>query len=52
MSPLMLVGWVILISSWVIPYLIEDLRKKRIVGLTLSAIATIIFIVELARHLS
>ena len=39
-----IVGWVILISSWIIPSFIEDLFKKRLVGLSLSALATGIFI--------
>jgi hypothetical protein len=40
----MIVGWVFLISSWVVPFFIKDVSKKRLVGLGLSAIATGIFI--------
>ena len=39
-----IVGWLVLISSWLIPSFIKDLSKKRIVGLSLSALATGIFI--------
>jgi uncharacterized membrane protein YczE len=39
-----IVGWVILISSWIIPSFIKDSHKKRTVGLALSALATGIFI--------
>jgi hypothetical protein len=39
-----IVGWVFLISSWVVPFFIKDVSKKRLVGLSLSAIATGIFI--------
>jgi hypothetical protein len=39
-----IVGWVVLISSLVIPYFIRDASKKRLVGLSLSALATGIFI--------
>jgi uncharacterized membrane protein YczE len=39
-----IVGWVILISSWIIPSFIEDLFKKRLVGLLLTTLATGIFI--------
>ncbi len=40
----MIVGWVFLISSWVIPSFIRDASKKRFAGITLSAIALGIFI--------
>jgi hypothetical protein len=39
-----IVGWVFLISSWVVPYFIKDEAKKRFTGTTLSSIALGIFI--------
>ena len=39
-----IVGWVFLISSLVVPYFIKDVSKKRLTGITLSAIALGIFI--------
>jgi uncharacterized membrane protein YczE len=39
-----IVGWVILISSWIIPSFIENLFKKRLVFLLLTTLATGIFI--------
>lgn len=44
METSIIVGWSFLISSLVIPYFIRDSSKKRLVGLTLSAIALGIFI--------
>ncbi len=40
----LLVGWAFLILSWVFPSFIEDKTRKRIVGASLSAFATGIFI--------
>ena len=39
-----IVGWVVLISSWILPSFIKDLSKKTLVSLSLSALATGIFI--------
>jgi type III secretory pathway component EscT len=39
-----IVGWVILISSWILPSFIKESSKKTFVGLSLSALATGIFI--------
>jgi hypothetical protein len=39
-----IVGWLVLTSSLIIQSFIKDLSKKRIVGLSLSALATGIFI--------
>jgi hypothetical protein len=39
-----IVGWVILILSWVIPSYIKDLKTKRIVGCSLSALAVGVFV--------
>jgi uncharacterized membrane protein YczE len=39
-----IVGWVFLISSWVVPYFIKDVSKKRYTGTLLSAIALGIFL--------
>ena len=44
METALIVGWVILISSWIVPSFIKDVLKKRFVGLSLSALATGIFI--------
>jgi hypothetical protein len=46
-----IVGWVILISSWIIPSFIEDLFKKRLVGLSLTTLATGIFIGHLLTNI-
>lgn len=35
-----LIGWLILILSWIVPSFIEDKEKKNLTGLVLSAIAT------------
>jgi hypothetical protein len=47
----MIVGWIFLISSWVVPSFIKDVSKKRLVGLGLSAIATGIFMGYLLEQL-
>jgi len=47
METSIIVGWSFLISSLVIPYFIRDASKKRIAGITLSAIALGIFIGQL-----
>jgi hypothetical protein len=39
-----IVGWGILISSWIVPPFIKDTLKKRFVGIALSALALGIFI--------
>ena len=39
-----IVGWVILILSWIIPSFIKDLKIKGIVACSLSALATGIFV--------
>ena len=39
-----IVGWVFLILSWIIPLFIKNLLKKRFVGMSLSGLATGIFI--------
>lgn len=39
-----IVGWLVLISSWILPSFIKDLSKKTFVSLSLSALATGIFI--------
>lgn len=39
-----IVGWVFLILSWIIPPFIKNLLKKRFVGMSLSALGTGIFI--------
>ena len=39
-----IVGWLVLISSWIIPSFIKDSSKKTFVSLSLSALATGIFI--------
>lgn len=39
----LLIGWVFLIASWVIPRFIEDKEKSNILGIILSAIAVGIF---------
>lgn len=38
------IGWTVLIASWVSPYFIQDKQKARLVGLILSALATGMFI--------
>lgn len=40
----LLVGWAFLILSWIIPSFVKDQIKKRIIGASLSALATGIFI--------
>lgn len=52
MSTLLLLGWSFLISSWVAPYFINDLRKKRMTSLILSLISLVIFVLELIRILN
>lgn len=39
----LLIGWVFLIASWVIPRFIKDEKKSNLVGIILSAFATGIF---------
>ena len=39
-----IVGWVILILSWIIPSFIKDLKTKGIVACSLSALAIGIFV--------
>lgn len=39
-----IVAWLVLILSWILPPFIKDVSKKRLVGLSLSALATGIFI--------
>jgi uncharacterized membrane protein YczE len=39
-----LIGWTILILSWIIPLFIKDTFKKRLIGISLSALTTGIFI--------
>jgi putative copper export protein len=39
-----IVGWVVLILSWIVPPFIKDTLKKRFVGMVLSALAVGIFI--------
>ena len=39
-----IVGWVFLISSWIVPSFIKDDVKKRSTGMSLSAMALGIFI--------
>jgi len=59
MSTLMLIGWVLLIASWVAPYVIrkqsntfENKRKSHIVGIALAAIALVFFVIDLIIHLT
>jgi hypothetical protein len=44
MEMAIIVGWVFLISSWVVPSFIKDVSKKRFTGISLSAIALGVFI--------
>jgi hypothetical protein len=39
-----IVGWLVLISSWIIPSFIKESLKKTFVRISLSALATGIFI--------
>jgi hypothetical protein len=39
-----LIGWMALITSWVIEYFITDKQKARMVGLILSAFAVGVFL--------
>jgi predicted PurR-regulated permease PerM len=39
-----IVGWVFLVLSWIIPAFIKDFVIKRIVGITLGAVAVGVFI--------
>jgi hypothetical protein len=39
-----LIGWMALITSWVIEYFITDKRKARLVGMVLSAFAVGVFV--------
>lgn len=39
-----IVGWVVFILSLIVPSFIKDLNTKRIVGCSLSALATGIFV--------
>lgn len=39
-----IVGWIVLILSWIIPSFIKNLKTKRIVGCSLSALAVGIFV--------
>lgn len=43
-TKLMIIGWCLLVSSWVIPYVVKDKLNRRFVGLSLSAIAVGVFI--------
>lgn len=38
------IGWIFLIGSWTIPYLVKDQKKRLITGLILSSLALGIFI--------
>jgi hypothetical protein len=40
----LIVGWIFLIASWTVPYLIKDKQTRKFVGLVLSALATGIFL--------
>lgn len=40
----LIVGWVLMIASWVIPLLTKDEKLKRLFGLSLSALSLGIFI--------
>ena len=42
-----IVGWVLLIASWIIPMFIKDKQNKHFVGATLSGIATGVFLAHL-----
>lgn len=44
MKTAILVGWIFLILSWIIPQFIEDKDKKILIGIILSALALGIFI--------
>ena len=39
-----LIGWIVLLLSWIIPLFIKDTFKKRLIGASLSALATGIFV--------
>lgn len=38
-----IIGWIVLISSWIIPLCIEDEEKRILIRLMLSSLATGIF---------
>lgn len=51
MSTLTIVGWAILVISWVIPNFFKDKHEGRLTGLILNGIACVIFIASLISQL-
>ena len=40
----MIVGWTLLVSSWLVKFVIKDEEKRQLIGIILSAIAFGVFI--------
>jgi hypothetical protein len=47
MSTLNIIGWTILVVSWIIPYFFKDKKQGRLTGLILNVAAFVIFIASL-----
>ncbi len=47
MSTLTIIGWTILIVSWIIPNFFKDEKQGRLTGLILNGVACVIFIASL-----
>lgn len=55
MSTLMLIGWGLIVASWVVPYVIRkqpNTFESHIVGIVLAAIALVFFVIDLVIHLT
>ena len=59
MNTLMLIGWGLIVASWVVPHVIrkqpntfENKRKSHIVGIALAAVALVFFVIDLIIHLT